>query len=130
MNFRCMKVGAHKFSVEPPEDKKGTNWAWKGIVHCPYCGTDDLMHDMVPPAMGGRDLENARKENLEMTMAARKQAGAATVAQNLRDPEITLAPIQGASQYGKAQPVKVRKSIMDGIAAKMPDNALPSEPAK
>ena len=128
MRFVCLENKEHKFAVDKPQEIEG-NWLWRGIVHCPYCGTEDLEEDMqvVTHASSSVDLGNARKENLAMTMDARKQASAASAELNRRDPEVTLAPIQGASAYGKSAPVKVRKSLMDSLAAKAPDNILKGE---
>ena len=126
MDFRCRKNPAHKFQLESPPDKKGTTWAWKGIVRCPYCGSDDLEDTMIPAVMAkGVDLVKARRENRAATQMAMEMAGKARAEQDRRDPEVTLAPIAGASSYGRSAPVKVRKSLMDQIASKTPDNAFP-----
>ncbi len=125
MRFICLENKEHKFALDKPAEIEGL-WHWKGVVHCPYCGTENLQEDLQPIShtSSAVDLGNARKENLAMTMDARRQAGAAQADLNRRDPEVTLAPIQGASSYGKSAPVRVRKSLLDNLAAKTPDNVF------
>lgn len=120
--FLCRQVAGHKFSLAKPEEIEG-NWDWKGKVHCPYCGTEDIQLDpqMIPGGGLGkpkRDLSALRRENQQTTREAQRMAAEAQRNEAINNPEVTLAPIPGASKFG--QNVTVKKSILDSLASKAP----------
>ena len=120
--FLCRQEAGHKFSLAKPEEIEG-NWDWKDKVHCPYCGTADIQLDpgMIPGSGAVKsktDLSQLRRENRESTRQAQQMAAEAARNEALNNPEVTLAPIQGAGKFGGN--VKIKKSILDSIAAKEP----------
>ena len=131
MNFICEKDKGHKFSVQKPANlptevingrEIESPWKWKGIVHCPYCGTDDIIEDLgfLVGVSEKPNLEAQRRANRQITIESQQMAAKALREQNERDPEIAFAPDTAADKrYGGG--VKVRKSILDKINEKKPE---------
>jgi hypothetical protein len=119
MNFKCRKEEGHKFSVEKPQDIDGI-WHWRGVVHCPYCGTADLEEVLNVTITSTQNLEGMRRENRERTAEARTQATRAQAEQRRLNPDVVLSPIDkpgNRSPFGQG-PVSVPKSVVESLNEK------------
>lgn len=124
MNFKCLKDTKHKFTLEKPPEIEGA-WSWRGKVHCPYCGTEDLEEDMASIAYGttGDDKEAKRRANREATMHAKRMAAEARREYDAADPEVRLKNLtgEGASREAQMGPMTVRTSVLKRLADKAKD---------
>ena len=105
--IQCSICGQEaEFAIRQWQDK---NKIW----HCE--------HDKVD--IGAPDkMENARKENRELSREARKMAMEAQATENAANPDISLAPIDVAGERGQFgnQPLNVKKKLIDSLNEKNP----------
>jgi hypothetical protein len=120
MNFKCLKNQEHKFSVPKPKEIEGV-WHWKGKIKCVYCGSDNLEEELVVSS-SVRDLENVRKENIEMTRQAIQMAQSARMSEESFNPNVAVSPVENSSRFG-GDTVQIKKSIIDSIQSKKPLDA-------
>lgn len=130
MDFKCLP-NHHKFSFEPPDDKKGILWHWRGEIHCPMCGTIELEEVMVVSGAiknTSRDLESARRENRMRTQESMAMASRARQESEERDPTVRLNDVNGSNDRYSGG-VNIKKSTLDKIE-KMAEAALDLTPPK
>lgn len=128
MNFKCLSVGSHKFTVEKPEEFKETNWPWLGVLHCPYCGSAKL-EEVMNVVSTGPSLEAKRKENIARTMEAQKQAGSARADEDARNPDVVIKGQpngEGRSQFDPGA-LSIRKETIDRITEKIQNSEVSKE---